>query len=70
MVSSCAMFQNDSSVRHTVASKNIKRTFVSSEPLRDDFTKILLYGNQVINSTLHRVEFYGRGPNSLGRVES
>ena len=39
-----AKFQNNSLVRHIVSSKNVKKKFLSSEPLSDDFFKILFYG--------------------------
>ena len=48
-MSSCAKFQNDSFIRSIVSSKNVKRTFLSVEPLPDDFSKILFHGDMVNN---------------------
>ena len=64
-MSSCAKFQNDSFIRHIVSNKNVKRTFMSSEPLPYDFSKILFYGDMVSNGTNLYVEFHGRRSSSL-----
>ena len=55
-MSSCAKFQNDPFIRSIVSSKNVKRTFLSSESLPDDFSKIfikiLFYGGMFSNGTV------------------
>ena len=56
-------FQNDSFVRRIVSSKKLKRMLLSSEPLTDDFSNILSYGDMVSNGTSLCVEFHGRRPN-------
>ena len=70
IMSLCAKFQNYTFIRSIVSSKNVKRTFLSLEPLPDDFSKILFYGDIVINSTYVCVEFHGCRPSSLWWVES
>ena len=64
-MSSCAKFQNDSFIRSIVSIKNVKRTFLSPEPLPDDFSKVLFHGDIVNNGICLRVEFHGRWPSSL-----
>ena len=61
---SCVKLQKDSFIRSIVSSKNVKKIFLSPEPLLDDFSKILFYGDCLF------VEFHGRRPNSLWGVES
>ena len=65
-MSSHAKFQNNS--EYKVLSKNGKRTFLSSDPFPDDFSKILFY--QVSLDTFLCVAFRNPRPNSLGRKES
>ena len=67
---SCAKFQKDSFIRSIVSPKNVKRTFLSPEPLPDDFSNILFYGDMVNNGTCLCVEFHSRRPRSLWGVES
>ena len=64
-MSSCAKFQNDPFIRSIVSSKNVKRTFLSPEPVPDDFSKTLLHGDIVNNGICLCVEFHGRRPSSL-----
>ena len=59
-------FQNNSFVRYIVSRKNVKRTFLSSEPLPNNFAKILLYDNQVTHGTSLCVEFCDYWQKSLG----
>ena len=68
-MSSRAKFQNNLFVRHIVSSKNVKRTFLSSEPVPDDFASILFYGNHSNYGTSLCVEFRDHRSNSLGREE-
>ena len=70
IMSSCAKFQNDPFIRNIVSSKNVKRTFLLLEPLADDFSKILFYGDIVNNSTCLCAEFHGCRPCCLWGVES
>ena len=64
-MSSRAKFRNNSFVRRTVSSKNVKSTFLSSEQLPDDFSETVFYGNQVNYDIPLCVEFYDRRSNSL-----
>ena len=57
-------------VRCILFSKNVKRTFLSLEPLPDDFSKTLFYGNQVSYVIPLSVEFHDRRLNSLGGEKS
>ena len=41
-----------------------------SEPLPDDFSKILFYGNQASHSIFHCIEFHDCQGKSLGGEES
>ena len=63
-MSSCAKFQNDPFIRSIVSSKNVKGTFLLPEPLPDDFSKILFFGDMVNNGTYLCVVFHGRRPSS------
>ena len=67
-MSSRAKFQNNSFVTHIVSSKNARGMFLSLEPFPDDFSKILLNGNQVNHGTFLCVEFHDR-QNSLEKQE-
>ena len=49
-----------------VSSKNIKRTFLSSEQLPDVYSKNLFYGNKVSYDTSLSGEFHDCQPISLG----
>ena len=69
-MSSHRKFQNYSFVRHIVSSKNIKSTFLTSEPFPDDFSKVLFCSNQVNNGAFLCVEFHICQLNSLGKIES
>ena len=55
---------------HIVSSKNLKRMFLLSEPLPDDFPKILFCGNQVRHNRSLCDEFHNCWLNSLGREGS
>ena len=70
IMSSCAKFQKDSFIRSIVSRINVKRTFLSPEPLPDDFSKILLYGDMVNNGSYLCIEFHGRRPSCLWGVDS
>ena len=50
--------------------QKIKRTFLSSEPLPIDFSKIQFYGNQIRHGTSNYVQFHDRWLNSVGREKS
>ena len=63
-------FQNSSLIRYSVSNKNVKSKFLSSEPLLNDFSKILFYGNKVSHGTTLYIEFHDRRQNGLGREES
>ena len=67
---SCAKFQNDAFIRSIVCSKNVKRTFLSPEPLPDDFSKIFFHGDIVSNGTNLCVKFHDSRPNSFRGEES
>ena len=67
---SCAKFQNDPFIISIVSSKNVKITFLSTEPFPDDFSKILFQGDIVNNDICLCVEFHGCQPSSLRGVES
>ena len=67
---SCAKFQNDPFIRSIDSNKNVKRTFLSSEPLPDDFSKKNFHGDMVNNGICLCVEFHGRRATSLWGVES
>ena len=71
-MSSHLKLQNNLFVKYIVSSKNVKKEkmFLSSEPLHDDFFKILFSGNQVSHNTFLCVEFNDHWPNSLEREES
>ena len=69
-MSSCAKIHNDPLIRSIVSSKNVKRTFLSPEPLPNDFSKILFHGDIVNNGIYLCDEFHGRRPSSLRGVES
>ena len=64
-MSLCAKFQNDSLIKRIISSKDVKRTFLLSEPFPYDFSKILFYGDMVNNDIYLCVEFHGRRPSSL-----
>ena len=64
-MSSCTKFQNHPFVRNIVSIKKVKRTFLLSEPLSDDFPKISFYGDMVSNGTNLCVEFHDLRPNNL-----
>ena len=60
----------DSFVRYIISTKNVKGTFLSSESLPDDISKILFYGNQISHGTSLCVEIRNRRLNCLGKEES
>ena len=64
-MSSRVKFQNDPFIRSIVSSKNVKITFMSPEPLPDDFSEILFHGDIVNNGICLCVEFLSRRPSSL-----
>ena len=70
LMSSCAKFQNDPFIRSIVFRKNVKRTFLSPEPIPDDFSKILFYGDTVNNGTCLCIEFHDCQLNSLEGEDS
>ena len=69
-MSSRAKLYNNLFVKHIVSSKNIKRTFLQFEPLPENFSKILFYGNQVSDGTSLFIEFHDRRPVRLVGEES
>ena len=69
-MSSHAKFNNNSFLTDVVSGKFVKRTFFTIEPLPENFSKILFYGNQVSHSAFLYAEFHDPRSNSLGREES
>ena len=69
-MSSPAKIQNNSFVRYIVSSQNVKGTFLLTDPLPGDFSKLFFFGNQVSHGTSVWAEFNGRELNSLRRGES
>ena len=65
IVSSPTKFQNNSFVKYVVSSKNVKKTFLSLQSFSDDFSKLLLYSNQVRHGTSFCIEFHDCRLNSL-----
>ena len=65
-----AKFQNDPFIRSIVSSKNVKRRFLSPEPLPDNSSKILFHGDIVNNGAYLCIEFHGRRLSNLLGVES
>ena len=50
--------------------KIYRRKFLLLEPLPDDVSQFLFYGNEVSHVNFFCVEFHDYRPNSLGRDES
>ena len=66
---SLAKIQINSFLKHIISSKNVKRTFLSSEPLHVFFS-LFIYGNQLSHGNPLSVEFHDRRPNCLGKEQS